>query len=119
MPPLELPFMRPIALAAVLCLAASTAFAEGPTYDDVKVLPCKSYLPLVGTQVLLSVVEPIVDHMQSLGRIGERFGSTCNITDYVTAVCKERPAGTVGEAVNDLILRARAGSLPRIPRCGA
>ncbi len=109
-------------LAALLCFAVAPAWAtdSGPTYAEIKTLPCKTFASVSGTQLFSYVLDPIASYLDSRGKEGAIFGSLCNIGDYVEVTCKAHPSFTVENAVNDLLSKSKRGqTLPTIPRCGA
>ena len=86
--------------------------------DDVLGSPCRTYLSAYGTPAFSAFLEVVVARLSRNPR-AERFGSACNIGDYVRVECRAHPNDDVRRALDRLERAAAVGHLPAIPMCGA
>ena len=104
-----------IVLAGLLIASPAVAAV---TDDEAMATPCRAYLASRGTPLFGALQDAIVTRL-SASPNGGRFGSACNMGDYVASECKAHPTDDVRRAVDRLERDGASGRLPRIPMCGA
>ncbi len=111
--------MRHAVVAAVIVAMSGAAEARPMRYDEAAALPCFTVNQIYGTPRFTDVSDAIVDHVMHY-RYAAAFGSACNITDYIAAICKSRKSFVIGQAVDYLFrLQGNGAPLPEIHQCGA
>ena len=105
-------------LAFVALIVVTPAMAASLTDDEAMATPCRTYLASKGTAIYGALQDAIVTRLSG-SPAAARFGSACNMADYVEAECKVHRGDDVRGALDRLERAGAVGRLPTIRMCGA
>ncbi len=103
---------------ATLVVGAGPGWAATLSDDEAMATPCRTYLSSSGAAIYGALIDAISNRLAASPNAA-RFGSTCNMGDYISLECKAHPMDDIRRALDRLERAGASGHLPRIPMCGA
>ncbi len=107
-----------VSVALTTMLFASATKAATLTDDEAMATPCRAYLASRGSAIYGALQDAVTTRLLGSPQ-ARRFGSSCNMADYVAAECKSHRGDDVRRAIDRLERAGADGKLPSVGPCGA